>query len=273
MICEFCKKEIGNELHICKEKKSFYKKYKAEIIKNKDLIIELHTKKGEEMSSTAIFNYLLNNNYFNSMSDNDKDILSKLKKYSGNGNHFQIIRSLLKKERVLKMSTASKTQNMIKTIKEKYGVENVGQLPENRKKLSDRNNAEVFKLPVFLRFDEYNQKVALITRRNRKKLSKPITDYYTGLPFLKEMSESEFMQGDLYPTVDHKLSVFYCFLKNIPAEECASISNLCWTYRFINTKKFFLTESMFINTLLPSIKEILSNEISNLIRKGYTPCK
>jgi len=40
-----------------------------------------------------------------------------------------------------------------------------------------------------------------------------------------------------YPTLDHKISVLYGFLNNIPIEKIAEIDNLCITKMFINCRK------------------------------------
>ncbi len=48
-----------------------------------------------------------------------------------------------------------------------------------------------------------------------------------------------------YPTIDHKISVYYGFINNISPEEISSIDNLCITKRFINSKKRDLIESEF----------------------------
>jgi hypothetical protein len=49
----------------------------------------------------------------------------------------------------------------------------------------------------------------------------------------------------LYPTIDHKNSVMYGFLNNIPVEEISKIENLCITKRYINSKKRELIEEEF----------------------------
>lgn len=41
----------------------------------------------------------------------------------------------------------------------------------------------------------------------------------------------------LYPTIDHKISVHYGFLNNIPVETIGNINNLCVTKRSINSSK------------------------------------
>lgn len=48
-----------------------------------------------------------------------------------------------------------------------------------------------------------------------------------------------------YPTIDHKISVYYGFINNISPEEIGDISNLCITKRWINSTKRDSIESEF----------------------------
>jgi hypothetical protein len=50
----------------------------------------------------------------------------------------------------------------------------------------------------------------------------------------------------LYPTIDHKTSVYYGFLNNISVDEISHINNLCITKSYLNSKKRDLNEDDFI---------------------------
>ncbi len=41
----------------------------------------------------------------------------------------------------------------------------------------------------------------------------------------------------MYPSIDHKISLFYGFENNMNPEEIGSIDNLCITKRYINSIK------------------------------------
>jgi hypothetical protein len=51
----------------------------------------------------------------------------------------------------------------------------------------------------------------------------------------------------LYPTIDHKISVYYGFLNNISVDDISDIKNLCVTKSHLNSKKRDLNEDEFIN--------------------------
>jgi hypothetical protein len=56
-------------------------------------------------------------------------------------------------------------------------------------------------------------------------------------PYTKKVTRRLQSSDGCYPTIDHKNSVFYGFMNNIPPEDISDISNLCITKRFINSSK------------------------------------
>ena len=54
-----------------------------------------------------------------------------------------------------------------------------------------------------------------------------------------------------YPTIDHKISVYYGFKNSIDPNIIGSIDNLCITKRSINSSKRHLIEEEFINYQKP----------------------
>ena len=68
-------------------------------------------------------------------------------------------------------------------------------------------------------------------------------DYYDGGYIKDNLSLNS--NDKLYPTIDHKISIFYGFNNNIPADDIANINNLCITKRSINSSKNKLTEEEF----------------------------
>jgi predicted MPP superfamily phosphohydrolase len=91
----------------------------------------------------------------------------------------------------------------------------------------------------------YRREVARFTRKNKKNLYENWdgNDYY----------DNELIKGYLshththrfYPTIDHKISVYFGFINNISPEEIGALDNLCITKRFINSMKGKLIENNF----------------------------
>jgi len=85
----------------------------------------------------------------------------------------------------------------------------------------------------------------LLYKRNCQKLTyrlkKKIFEEWDGYDFY----DDEYIKGNknfnntnpLYPTIDHKISIFYGFLNNISEEEICDMKNLCITKRSINCSK------------------------------------
>ena len=60
-------------------------------------------------------------------------------------------------------------------------------------------------------------------------------DYYDG-EYIKNYITLKYTSG-LYPTIDHKISIFYGFINNISIDIISNIDNLCITKRKINCSK------------------------------------
>jgi hypothetical protein len=86
-------------------------------------------------------------------------------------------------------------------------------------------------------FRRYKNDVRRYTKRATKQLFLEWDgyDYYDG-QFIKEYL-SENPNSDIYPSIDHKLSVYYGYKNGLPAETIGNISNLCITKRIINSTK------------------------------------
>ena len=91
----------------------------------------------------------------------------------------------------------------------------------------------------------YRREVARFTRKNKKHLYENWNgnDYYDNeliKGYLSHTSTHRF-----YPTIDHKISVYFGFMNNISPEEIGSLDNLCITKRYINSMKGKLIENNF----------------------------
>lgn len=91
----------------------------------------------------------------------------------------------------------------------------------------------------------YRNEVRRITRNNIKIFLQKWNgeDYYDSENIMYNYKLDK--NDPNYPTIDHKISVYYGFINNIPAEEISSLENLCITKRYINSKKRDLIELEF----------------------------
>jgi len=124
---------------------------------------------------------------------------------------------------------------MKKTCLERYGVENYMK-SEQMKKHRIKNGT---KIPDELKkdYEKYLFEVRYLTYLQRKKLFKEWNglDYYDDEP-IKENFNLE-ITDKLYPTIDHKISIYHGYFNNISPEEISNIGNLCITKRGINSSK------------------------------------
>jgi hypothetical protein len=94
----------------------------------------------------------------------------------------------------------------------------------------------------------YKREVARFTRRCKKDLYESWNgyDYYDG-EFIKGYLSNSHIHK-FYPTMDHKISVYYGFINSIDPNFIGSIENLCITKRFINSIKSKMTEEEFLKS-------------------------
>lgn len=133
------------------------------------------------------------------------------------------------------------------TCIEKYGVDNVSKVDYIKKKRKDTmiDNGSIIPDYLLSDFEIYKRKVKSITNSNKKHLYENWNgnDYYDNeliKGYLSHTSTHRF-----YPTIDHKISVYFGFMNNISPEEIGSLDNLCITKRYINSMKGKLIENNF----------------------------
>ncbi len=91
----------------------------------------------------------------------------------------------------------------------------------------------------------YRKVIENQTRRNKKELIENWNglDYYDN-EYIKDNFNLDY-NSNLYPTIDHKISILTGFKNQYPPEIISSIENLCLTKREINNKKGFKDEYEF----------------------------
>ncbi len=114
-----------------------------------------------------------------------------------------------------------------KSFFDKYGVEYISQSEYWRDKigfLEDNNN-----------FYKYKRLIKNLTHRVKEELFEKWDgkDYYDG-EYIKDNLILNY-NHILYPTIDHKISIFHGFKNNISIETIANIDNLCITKRTTNS--------------------------------------
>lgn len=125
------------------------------------------------------------------------------------------------------------------TCLEKYGVENVSQCPD----IYDKIIKSKIKNNLIISDDEidswnlYKRNVRRVTNKNKKKLFENWNglDYYDNEKIIGYLSLNHTHR--FYPTIDHRISVFYGYKNNLDYNLIGSLDNLCITKRYINSIK------------------------------------
>jgi hypothetical protein len=197
-------------------------------------------------------------NVFQSKEIRDKSTQTNLEKYGAE--HHMKSREFIKEFKQMNM--------------DKFGVDNVSKLDsvkEKKKSTFQKNygldhifssnalKAEMFinkygyspYIPIELKddFQKYKDSVWKFTYRAKRKLIENWDGYdYYDNQYIKENYKLD-SNDPIYPSIDHKISVFYGFENKIDPSVIGSLDNLCITKRSINRTKSVLTESDFIKKL------------------------
>jgi hypothetical protein len=150
-----------------------------------------------------------------------------------------------------KFDIESKKDLILDKIREtfirKYNIDWASKLNivKDKVRKTKEDNGSVIPDELLCDWNIYKRKVRNITNSNKKYLYENWdgNDYY----------DNELIKGYLshththrfYPTIDHKISVYFGFMNNISPEEIGSLENLCITKRFINSMKGKLIENSF----------------------------
>jgi hypothetical protein len=125
------------------------------------------------------------------------------------------------------------------TCIERYGVDNVIKVDFIVSKMIETNilRGNYISDELLSEFYVYKKMVRKITNRNKNKLVENWDgyDYYDG-EYIKDNFSLKHIDVN-YPTIDHKISIFYGFMNDILFEEIGNINNLCFTKRSINSSK------------------------------------
>lgn len=175
-----------------------------------------------------------------------KTIQTNMKKYGvAHVSQNKKVHNKMKKTNLKKYGVAHVTQSeeilnkMKKTNAKRYGVEYVSQLENIQLQCKETRIQNGFQTPDELKskWELYNLLVDKFTRKNKKELFSK----WDGLDFYDKENIKENLKlhhtNKRYPTIDHKISIFYGFKNNLSPEEIGNIQNLCITKRTLNAKK------------------------------------
>jgi len=135
-----------------------------------------------------------------------------------------------------------------KTCLVKYGIENPLNLEKSRKTMLDKYGVEYFsQSEEWLKkvhpninkidFKDYKNTSIRLTKRIKNKLYENWDGYdYYDKEYIKYNFNLDYNDVN-YPTIDHKISIYYGFKNNISPEKISNIDNLCITKRCINSSK------------------------------------
>lgn len=126
-----------------------------------------------------------------------------------------------------------------KTCLEKYGYENYSKTKEwyERTKQIRIKNGQQIPDELKTKYEIYRKRVNNLTSLKKLRLFENWDGYdYYDNEYIKENLKLS-NNSKFYPTIDHKISVYYGFINNIPPEEISKIENLCITKRSINSSK------------------------------------
>lgn len=131
-------------------------------------------------------------------------------------------------------------EKCINRVMELYGVDNVWKNKDMINSFIERKK----ELGIYYKDDEiknkylkFRKKVVYLTYKNKSKLLEiwDGNDFYTG-EYIKNNFNLNF-NDHKYPTIDHKVSIFFGYINNIDINELISLDNLCWTTRLNNLRK------------------------------------
>ena len=157
----------------------------------------------------------------------------------GNSDMRMKINDILKEEGIFEGNSGPnvnrlKQEKIKKTMLKKYGVDNYSYTKGGTTNL--HNHREKSSFPIVESFREYQRQVNIETKKVVRKIKdRPSKCEYLGLDFVDDNIANP--NDQLKRTIDHKKSVYNCWLEGISVKEASSPDNLAWVCRYINSIK------------------------------------
>lgn len=125
------------------------------------------------------------------------------------------------------------------TCLEKYGVDSYSKTTECKEKVKATSIKNGFRLEdeFYTEFQLFRKSVNNLTHSIKKELLNNWNGYdYYDKEYIKDNFNLHHNDRN-YPTIDHKISVYYGFINDISVEDLCKLDNLCITKRYINSSK------------------------------------
>lgn len=159
----------------------------------------------------------------------------------GNTERRKQITDILKEEKIYEGLSGpnflrKRQEKIEKTNLEKYGVKNYSYTKNGS--LNLHNHREKSYFPIVESFREYQNVVNKETKKTLRKIknkAKPTHCEYLGIEFVDDDIANP--NDQLKRTIDHKKSVYNCWLEGLSPEEASSLDNLVWICRYANSIK------------------------------------
>lgn len=151
-----------------------------------------------------------------------------------------------------------KQEKLKKTMIDKYGIVNVGQRIGGG--WASQNNIPYCKISyIDTQFVEYKLKVEKASRKNLRK--HPVADscFYTGIKFADACQRRTNPNDPRKRSVDHKIPILIGYLIGMTVEEIASIDNLTYVLRYVNTVKGNTAHCDFL-PIAEKLRKVFENE-------------
>ena len=152
-----------------------------------------------------------------------------------------------------------KQERIEKTNLERYGVANYSYTKHGS--LNLHNHRDRTQFPIVEEFRLYQQQVVNETKKTIRKLKhipRPTHCEYLGVEFIDDNTANP--NDQLKRTIDHKKSVYSCWLDGLSPEEASHQDNLAWICRYANSIKGN-ADYDDIRYIFPKIKEKLCQMI------------
>jgi len=151
-----------------------------------------------------------------------------------------------------------KVENNVKIMNERYGVDNWGQV--NGEGWSKLNSIPYEKISYLdTDFLEYRKLVDKLSKKNKKFITEDVYCYYTGIMFADAEYDKVNPNDPRKRSLDHKIPIIICYLDGISCEDVASLDNLIYVLRYVNSIKSNTDHDSFI-PIARKIRKVFINE-------------
>ena len=157
----------------------------------------------------------------------------------GNSDKRADINNILKEEGIFEGNSGPnvirlRDERKKKTMLERYGVENYSYTLMG--KGNTHNQREMKQLPFVEEFRVYQRECENLTKKYKRTIKNPPTHCeYIGIEFIDDTIANP--NDPTKRTIDHKKSLYVCWLEGVSPQEACDPSNLAWVCRYANSVK------------------------------------